>query len=1067
MAASPIAVKLITPRPSHIVRRPRILDAIDRGLRGGGGCWLAAPAGYGKTTAAVDYLQDRRQPHLWYRVDDGDQDIAAFFHFLGQALPAGLARRLPVFGPEYADQPEAFARRFLRALFARLRPGTLLVLDDLHAADAPGFRGVLTILLQELPQTLRCLCLARILPPAELAGLRRDGRLAVIDQADLAFSDEEARDLVTAHLLRTASALDVSAARGWAAGLVLLAESGIAADARIEAIAADPLQGREDAMFDVLGAQLFETLPAAEQDMLLKLNLLPEITAGLATAMADSDQARSLLERLHRRQLLVARGDTAQAVFTLHDLLRSFLHDRFARRMPEEEQARLRIRAATVLSDAGRIEDAIDLALQGRAWELARGLMTGHAEAVLAQGRRATFADWCARLPDDAFDGWLCYWAGVAAMPDDGTAEAWLSRAWDAFARDGDARGRCLAVARAVLVKTDSWRTHHGLADWTRRAFALLDAGLPDLPADEHLLVRVGLLRACVYADDYRRGMQAAGRLVEDLVARLATRRAGDSPTSRMHASQILISYAGSTGNAELFETAVDSVAEDLRDPAVSPWVFGLWLVDFGAVRGRYYFPYSRRGFPYAEAEHALRAAIAIGEREALRGVEFGALYHLQLQKKLRNDWEEFSGLIDRLAQIADSRYTTQVAVVADCQAAMHTRQGNLPEAYRACDRFMTAIEAADEPPIERWPHFITLFQVLLADGKPAEAAAFLEARLPLFDGAAARRTEACVLIARSLEAKRAGQAGYPERLREAIGVLRAVGWSAVLPNLPLLLAELCADALDEGVETEFCRSLIGQRRLPPPQRRPARWPWALRIHVLGGFRLDREEGPLDPGPKPPTRSLDILWALALARDHSCSIEELQDWFWPDADGDRARAACEQALHRLRRLLGRADLVLQREGRLRLAPDKVWVDLDDWELRLRQAAAADGAGPDLDHLIFDFPGPVVPRGADAAWSLPAADRLRDRFLDLALHLGRRHEQRGDSGRARALYLHALDLYPDSARIHEALIRGRLAQADMAGALDDYERYERMLRATPGAVPSAVIHGLVKPLLRPA
>ncbi|WP_225768633.1 hypothetical protein [Inquilinus sp. Marseille-Q2685] len=1065
MAASPI-VKLVTPRPSHIVRRGRGLDAIDRGLRSGR-CWLAAPAGYGKTTAAVDYLQGRREPRLWYRVDEGDQDIAAFFHFLGRALPPAQAGRLPVFGPEYADQPEAFALRFLQAFFARLRPGTLLVLDDLHAADAPGFRGVLAVLLGELPPTLRCLCLARILPPGELAGLGRDGRLAVIDQAELAFSDAEARDLVTAHMLRAASALDVSAARGWAAGLVLLAESGAAADARIEALAADPLQSREGAMFDVLGAQLFETLPVSEQDMLLKLNLLPEITAGLAAAMAESGQARSLLERLHRRQLLVARGEAARPVFILHDLLRGFLRDRFARSVPEAEQARLRRRAATVLAEAGRTDDAIDLALQGRAWDLARRLMADRAEAVLAQGRRATFADWCAQLPDDAFDGWLCYWAGVAAMPDDDAAEAWLSRAWAAFEHDGNARGCCLAVARAALVKTDSWRTHHGLADWTRRAFVLLDQGLPTLPPDEHLLVRVGLLRACVYADDYRRGMQAAGRLVDQLVVRLATRHAGDAPMSRVHASQILISYAGSTGNAALFETAVDSVADELHDPGVSPWVLGLWLVDFGAVRGRYFFPYARRGFPYADAEQALRAAIAIGEREALRGVEFGALYHLQLQKKLRNDWEEFAGLVDRLAQIADSRYTTQVAVVADCQAAMHTRQGHLPEAYRACDRFMAAIEAANEPPIERWPHFITLFQVLLADRRPAEAALFLETRLPLFDGAVLRRTEACVLIARAMGDKWVGEARYPERLAAALSALRAVGWSAVLPNLPSLLAELCADAIDGEVEAEFCRALIGQRRLPPPPRRPARWPWALAVHVLGGFRLEREGTPLDPGPKPPTRSLDILRALALARDHSCRLEDLQDWFWPDADGDRARAACEQALHRLRRLLGRADLVLQREGRLRLAPDKVWVDLDDWEDRLRRGTADDGAGPDLDRLVFDFPGPVLSRGGEAAWSAPAAGRLRDRFLDLVLRLGHRHERGGDAERARMLYLHGLDLYPDSVRIHEALIRSRLARADTAGALDDYGRYERMLRTTPGAAPSAVIHSLVKPLLRPA
>ena len=45
--------KLTAPRTPLIVRRPRVLKLIDRSLRSGV-CWLAAPAGYGKTTAVVD-----------------------------------------------------------------------------------------------------------------------------------------------------------------------------------------------------------------------------------------------------------------------------------------------------------------------------------------------------------------------------------------------------------------------------------------------------------------------------------------------------------------------------------------------------------------------------------------------------------------------------------------------------------------------------------------------------------------------------------------------------------------------------------------------------------------------------------------------------------------------------------------------------------------------------------------------------------------------------------------------------------------------------------------------------
>ena len=70
-----VIAKLVAPRASQIVRRARVLSAIDRQLRAGA-CWVAAPAGYGKTIAITDYLQKTGTPYVWYRVDDGDEDIA-------------------------------------------------------------------------------------------------------------------------------------------------------------------------------------------------------------------------------------------------------------------------------------------------------------------------------------------------------------------------------------------------------------------------------------------------------------------------------------------------------------------------------------------------------------------------------------------------------------------------------------------------------------------------------------------------------------------------------------------------------------------------------------------------------------------------------------------------------------------------------------------------------------------------------------------------------------------------------------------------------------------------------
>ncbi|WP_292671203.1 hypothetical protein, partial [Mesorhizobium sp.] len=1051
--------KLAAPRSARILRRNRVLEAIDWKSRSTI-CWVAAPAGYGKTTAVIDYLESVEAPHVWFRIDEGDQDIARFFQYLAQSLASPAVGNMPVFGVEYAEQPKEFARRFFRAYFARLKPGTILVLDDLHDADTPEFRALLSVMFRELPDTVRCICVSRTLPQEELGDLVLRGQMAVIDRWALEFSTSEARDLIK---LRSKNvSVDVEAARGWAIGLVLLADHG-------PAVGPDDTNGTapggQNALSDVLGRHFFLSLPAADQDMLLKLNLLPEISAELADEMIGSGEAGKLLDRLYRRQLLVTRTENSRDIFHLHDLLRDFLDRRFAQRVPIEEQQSLKRRAAKVLADADRPDEAIHLALQAEDWDRASELMLSRAEAVLAQGHRTTFIEWCGRLPEASMNGWHFYWLGVAHMPDDAAAEHWLSKAWHAFGEADDQRGLCLTVSRAVLVKTDSWRTYEGLSTWTRRAFELIERGLPELPSEEAMLVRIGMVRALNFGDDYYGNSPAGQALETELLERLTRNPEHDPSGLRLLASETLIEHSVSTMRADLFTKAVDSVVEDLSDKEVLPWVLGMWLVEFGAKSGRY-FPYKRRGFPYPSAEAALREAIAIGERESLKGVEFGGLYHLQMQMKFRNDFAEFHQVVERLAEIADSRFTTQVAIVANCYATLHARQGDFAAAYRDCERFMAASEAANEPMVERWAHYITKFQVLLADRKPREAATLLSDLLPRLDGGARKRTEICILAADALESLWDGDSHYSDRLKIFMEALRDISWPMVLLNVPDLLAELLGDALERGIEPKLCRSLIGERRLDAPQRRPVAWPWPLKVHVLGGFRLELDGNPLHLGAKPPTKALDILRVLAISKDNTCSLETLQDWLWPDLDGDQARAACEQALHRLRKLLGRIDLIVQREGKLRLASDKVWVDLADWDARLKAVMTTNGEAlrAEAEALFLAFPGPLFLHERASFWSLAAAEKVRRDLIDLGLRIGQRLEATGNAHEARSIYLRTLDHYPDAGPVCKALIKERLARRDFEAAVDDYARYERALRAAGEAAPAVEIRALVEPYL---
>ena len=85
--------KLLLPSVAGLLHRPRVCQAIERGLA----CKLtlvSAPAGYGKTSALVDLAQRCAVPVCWYTADERDRDLGLFVQYLVGAI----GERFPGFG---------------------------------------------------------------------------------------------------------------------------------------------------------------------------------------------------------------------------------------------------------------------------------------------------------------------------------------------------------------------------------------------------------------------------------------------------------------------------------------------------------------------------------------------------------------------------------------------------------------------------------------------------------------------------------------------------------------------------------------------------------------------------------------------------------------------------------------------------------------------------------------------------------------------------------------------------------------------------------------------------------
>ena len=128
--------KTSPPRVTGIFGRDRVFALLDS-YRETDVTWVSGPAGSGKTTLVASYLDNRRLPAVWYKMDAGDSDLATFFFCLGRAfqrfLPAD-SQPLPLLTPEYLHGVDAFAIRFLEQIATFPCAPKIIVIDNYHEA---------------------------------------------------------------------------------------------------------------------------------------------------------------------------------------------------------------------------------------------------------------------------------------------------------------------------------------------------------------------------------------------------------------------------------------------------------------------------------------------------------------------------------------------------------------------------------------------------------------------------------------------------------------------------------------------------------------------------------------------------------------------------------------------------------------------------------------------------------------------------------------------------------------------------------------------------------------------
>lgn len=362
----------------RIIRRPRLTSMLDEGtarIR-----LLVAPAGYGKTTLAREWLGEPERKDLWYRGGPASADVAAVAAGISEATGAmipdagkRMRKRLRATGnPE--EDVDILAELFAEDI-QEWPPDAWLVIDDYQfAMESAASERFIDLLTQTTP--IQMLITSRTRPTWATARRIIYGEILEIDRRDLAMEEAEARAL----LGRKDAAINdlIARARGWAAVLGL---ASLTPDFVL------PTEDLPRTLHNYFAEEVFQATDPEARTELALLSTAPLISTDLAKVLLGADRGTEILEVGLRLGVLT---EQSPGTFVMHPLLQDFLQHG-VRGVNERDQAR---QIGDFFLAHGEWDHAFEVARRASLGPtLVRTIEVG-LDPMLSEGRLATVQRW-------------------------------------------------------------------------------------------------------------------------------------------------------------------------------------------------------------------------------------------------------------------------------------------------------------------------------------------------------------------------------------------------------------------------------------------------------------------------------------------------------------------------------------------------------------------------------------------------------------------------------------------------------------------------------------------------
>lgn len=404
--------KIIIPRRrDEILTRQRLLDLMDELLEMKLAI-IAAPAGYGKTSLLIDFVNHTPWPICWLSLDALDKDLIRFLaHFI-----ASIQTRFPNFGQstltalKNSSQDQINMPRLISTIvndaYEHITEHFVIILDDFHLVEeSQEVNQFVNAFIQDIDENCHLMVSSRrLLTLPDLPLLVARNQVGGLSFDELAFLPDEIQALLLRNYQMNISeetALDITQqTEGWITGLLLSTQ--LVGEEISERLHLAKISGI--GLYEYLAQQVLNQQSQEMQDFLLRSSLLEEFDAEtcarvIGTTLGIQANWRNLMQTALQYNLFVLPiGEGNEFWLRYHHLFRDFLQTRIHRERPEEAR-KITLTLADTLVERREWERAYSLYKQLGSTQAMAQLIKDAGSTMVAEGKLTTLQQWLEDLP--------------------------------------------------------------------------------------------------------------------------------------------------------------------------------------------------------------------------------------------------------------------------------------------------------------------------------------------------------------------------------------------------------------------------------------------------------------------------------------------------------------------------------------------------------------------------------------------------------------------------------------------------------------------------------------------